>query len=110
MLRLITLAAWARVSVKGEYRGLHLNRLDHLVLLWVVSASLFYVLRVGPSGIPYRLGVSFDALSAFFLMRVLVRRPSEAFVVWRYIAWAVLVLSPLMVLESVADYNIFGVF
>ena len=44
-------------------------------------------------------------------MRVLkIRRPSEAFLVWRYIAWAVLVLSPLMVLESVADYNIFGVF
>jgi hypothetical protein len=73
MLRLITLVAWIRVFVKGEYRGLSFGKLDRFIVFWFVSTSFFYVLRVGPSGIVYRLGVSLDVLTVYFLIRVLVR-------------------------------------
>jgi hypothetical protein len=110
MLRLIMVVAWIRVFVRGEYRGLSFGKLDRVLVLWVLSASFFYVLRVGPSGIVYRLGVSFDVLTAFFLIRVLVRTRAQALVLWRHLAWIVLVLSPFFLYESVAGHNVFGIF
>jgi hypothetical protein len=110
MLRLIMIVAWIRVVVKGEYRGFRMGKLDWLFLFWVFSASLFYVLRVGPSGIVYRLGVSFDSLTAFFLIRMLVRTRGEVLVLWRHLAWVVVVLSPLFLYEAIALHNAFGIF
>jgi hypothetical protein len=110
MLRLIMLVAWFRVLVRGEYRGLSFGKLDRFLLLWALSASLFYVLRVGPSGIVYRLGVSFDVLTAFFLIRVLVRTRGQVLVFWRHLAWIVVVLSPFLLYESVTQHNPFGIF
>jgi hypothetical protein len=110
MLRLILLVAWIRVFVKGEHRGLRFGKLDRLVVLWVLSASLFYVLRVGQSGIVYRLGVSFDVLTSFFLIRALVRTPDQVLALWRNLAWIVLLLSPFMIYEAVAQHNWFGIF
>jgi hypothetical protein len=110
MLRLIMIVAWLRVFVRGEYRGFSFGKLDRFVLLWVLSASFFYVLRVGPSGIVYRLGASFDALTAFFLIRVLVRTRVHVFLLWRQLAWIVLLLSPFIIYEAVAQHNMFGIF
>jgi hypothetical protein len=110
MLRLVMMVVWVRVLLKGEFRELALSRLDHLILMWAISASLFSVLRVGTNAIPYRLGVSFDVLSAFFLTRILVRTPKEAFGLWRYLAWSVVVLGPLMLFEAIALHNVFGIF
>lgn len=110
MLRLIMIVAWIRVLVKGEYRGFRMGRLDWLFLFWAFSASLFYVLRVGPSGIVYRLGVSFDSLTAFFLIRMLVRTRGEVFLLWRHLAWVVVVLSPFLLYEATAHHNAFGMF
>lgn len=110
MLRLIMIVAWIRVLVRGEHRGLRLGRLDRVLLLWVISTSVLYVLRVGPSGIVYRLGVSFDVLTAFFLIRVLVRTPGDVFVLWRHMAWLVLILAPFLVYEFATKHNVFGIF
>jgi len=110
MLRLIMVVAWLRVLVRGEYRGLGFGKLDRVVVLWALSASIFYVLRIGPSGIVYRLGVSFDVLTAYFLIRALVRTRGEVFVLWRHLAWIVLALSPFLLYELYAQHNVFGIF
>jgi len=110
MLRLFMIVAWIRVFVRGEFRGLSFGKLDRLIVLWVLFGSLFYVLRVGSSGIVYRLGSSFDVLTAYFLIRVLVRTPAQALALWRYLAWIVLVMSPFFVYESITQYNVFGIF
>ena len=109
MLRLIIIVAWIRVLVRGEYRGLHLGRLDRLVVLYLFSALFFYVLRVGPSAIAYRLGVFFDAFTAFFLIRSLVRTRNDVLAFWRQVAWFALLLAPFMLYEFVARHNPFGV-
>ena len=109
MLRLIVIVAWIRVLVRGEYRGLRLGRLDRLVVLYLLSALFFYVLRVGPSAIAYRLGVFFDAFTAFFLIRSLVRTRNDVLVFWRQVAWFGLLLAPFMLYEFVTRHNLFGV-
>ena len=110
MFRLILVVAWTRVLVRGEHRGFRLDRLDRYVLLWVLSASLFYVLRMGPSGIVYRLGVGLDVLGAFFLVRTLVKTRSEVFAFWKNLARIVMVLSPFFLYEMTALKNVFGMF
>jgi len=110
MLRLFMVVAWMRVLVRGEYRGWSFGRLDRLLVFWVLFGSLFYVLRVGPSAVANRLGVSFDVLTGYFLIRSLVRTRVEVLAFWRYLAWIVLVLSPLFLYESTAQYNVFGIF
>jgi hypothetical protein len=110
MLRLIMIVAWTRVLVKGEYRGFRMGELDWLFLAWAFSASLFYVLRVGPGGIVYRLGVSFDSLTAYFLIRMLVRTRGEVLLLWRHLAWVVVAVSPFFLYEATAHHNVFGMF
>ena len=110
MLRLILVAAWIRVFAKGEYRGFQFTKLDKLFALWVISGSFFYVLRIGPGGIVYRLGVAFDWLTAFFLIRMLVQTRTQVFLLWRHLAWIVILLSPFLLYESISEYNVFGIF
>lgn len=110
MLRLIVLLVWMRVFVRGEHRGLRRGGLDRIVVVWVVVMFIAEVLRVGPSAIVYRLGVSFDIVATYFLFRVLVRRRSEVLVLWRQVAWSVIALSPFLVYEFVTLYNPFEIF
>ena len=110
MLRLVAIVALIRIFIRGEYRGLSFGKVDLYFVLFVFSASFFHVLRVGPSGIVFRLGTSFDALTAFFLIRVFVRSRVDVLILWRQVAWIVLVLSPFMIYEAVTEHNAFGMF
>lgn len=110
MLRLIMISAWIRVFVRGEYRGMSFGSLDRVFVLWMISSSIFYLLRVGPSGIVYRLGVSFDALTAFFLIRMLVRKRDDVLMLWRHVAWITLALGAFVSYEYVSLHNVFGMF
>ncbi len=110
MLRLFMLVAWFRVFVRGEHHSLRFGKLDRLLVLWTLSSAIAQILRVGPSAIAYCLGVVFDALAAYFLIRVLVRTPVEVLVFWKYVAWIVVVLSPCLIYEATKLHNVFGVF
>jgi hypothetical protein len=108
VLRLILLAAWGRVLVRGEYRGFKPTKLDRILVLWVASAAVIHVLRVGGGGVVWAVGSSLDALTAFFLLRVLVRRREDVFVVTRQLAWIAVVLGVFIVFELVTQYNVFS--
>lgn len=110
MLRLIVVLGWIRVLVKQEYRGVRFGNLDRLVLLWTISAAFFYLLRVGPSAIAYRLGLAMDVLGSYFLLRLLVRTREDVLGFWRSLAWIAIVVSPFLVYESVYLHNAFGFF
>ena len=110
MLRLISMVALLRILVRREYRGFKFGKLDRLFLLWVLLGASFFLVRVGPSGFVYSLGVSFDALMSYFVMRVLVQTPQQVSVVWKQLAWIAIVLSPLILYESITRHNVFGMF
>jgi len=109
MLRLLMLFAWTRILWRGEYRGFTPAKLDNLVVLWAISASVIYMLRVGPSGIGWALGAAFDRLTVFFFVRLLVRTPEAVFLLCRQFAWIVIVLGLFMLYEWVTLYNPFSV-
>ena len=110
MLRLITIVAFIRILIRGEFRDFRFGSMDRLFLFWVVSASSFYLLRTGSGGFVYRLGISFDALMSYFVMRALVRTRVDVLLAWKQLAWITLVLSPLILYESMTRHNVFGIF
>jgi hypothetical protein len=110
MIRLIMIVAWARVLMRGEYRGFKPCKFDLIFVLWIASLGIIYVLRLGPSGIVPRLGTSFDALTVFFLFRVLVKRREQVFLLVRQLAWIAVVLGVLLAYEMATRHNVFSVF
>jgi hypothetical protein len=110
LLRLILIAALVRVFVKGEHRGLRLGKLDRIFLAWVLVGASVYVLRVGPSGIANRLGFVLDALTAYFVIRTLVRTRPQLLALWRSMAWLSIILAAFMAYEKLFEYNFFGIF
>ena len=110
MLRLILIVALVRITARGEYRGINFGRLDRLFLAWVLSTTCIYLLRVGSSGFVYSLGALFDALMSFFVMRALVRTRNDVVSVAKHLAWITILLSPLILYETVTRHNAFGIF
>jgi hypothetical protein len=107
MIRLIMIAAWARVVVRREYRGFKPGKFDLIFVLWTASLGIVYVLNVGPSGIVTRLGASFDALTVFFLFRVLVRTREQVFLLARQLAWIAIALGVCLAYEMTMRSNLF---
>jgi hypothetical protein len=108
MLRLLMLFAWPRVLWRGEHRGFKPGKIDKLVVLWTLSSTGIYLLRVGPSGMAYALGVAFDRLTIFFFVRLLVRTREAVFLLTRQFAWIVIVFGSFMAYEWVTLYNPFS--
>jgi len=110
LLRIITIVAFLRILFRGEFRRFHFGSLDRLFLFWVASEACFFTLRGDPSGFVFILGVTFDALMSYFVMRALVRTRVDALLVWKQLAWIIIFLSPLLLYENVTRHNVFGMF
>lgn len=110
MMRLIIIAAWLRILIRGEYRGFKPTKFDLFFVVWIASLGAFYVFRLGASGIVPRLGTSVDALGVFFLFRILVRTREQAYVVMRHVAWISIALGVFLVYEMMTRNNVFHVF
>lgn len=111
MMRILILFGWTRLFLRGELRALRPNGLDWAVGLWVVSASLIYVIREGDFGaVVYRLGVIFDALGVYLMFRMLLRDRADLMRSLRSLAWIAIVVGTTMGLEWMTGRNVFAVF
>ena len=110
LLRIITIVAFVRILMRGEFRGFGFGTLDRLFLFWVVSTSTFFLMRTGMGELVYMLGISFDALMSYFVMRALVRTRLDVFLVWQHLVWIVVFLSPFIIYENITRHNVFGMF
>ena len=73
-LRLMVLAGWMRVLVRGEIRGWQWRSLDAVVLAWAICATLIStVLHTTFAAFILRLGLLYDAVGLYFLCRFVVR-------------------------------------
>lgn len=110
MLRILILAGWARVLVRGETSSYRFQPLDAVLPVWLFFGTLAYIF--GPRGsmdlFVRMLGTSLDAAGAYFLFRVLLRDVKD---VHRAIAAfgtvALVVVGP-MLLENVTGRNVFS--
>ena len=111
MLRLLIVAYFARVMIRGEFRSIGWNRLDTAILLWSICGTAVMFLAHGSLEVlVYRLGWSFDLLGIYFVVRFLIRSWSDMKFAASALALLSLPVAILFAVEWATAYNIFSVF
>ncbi len=109
MLRLLVLAGWARVLMRGEYSDFRRCRLDSFVVAWsLVSATAYILLHGTASGAIYRAGILYDALGLYLFFRCVVRNWSDLETVVRWAAWMSIPIAVIFTVEKFTSRNAFA--
>lgn len=109
MIRVLLLFGLMRVLMRGEVQSGTFNRIDRILLWWVLSSIVSYTLLWGTGeAFVNRLGLAYDALGLYFIFRVLVRDLDDMRTVVRQFAWLVVPLALCMLIEKQTGRNPFG--
>lgn len=74
LLRILVLFAWMRLLLRSEFRDFVWNRLDTLILAWMLSGTVIYTIQYGTeSALIYRCGWMFDGLGMYFFFRCVLQ-------------------------------------
>jgi hypothetical protein len=110
-LRLLMVAAWARLIVRGEVRALAWNRLDRLLIAWAVVAVLTGTLHTSTwQQFLNRASAAFDALAIYFFFRQFLRTAADVAVVARQFLVCSFAVLGFMAIEYLTTRNVFGTF
>jgi hypothetical protein len=111
VVRLLVSFGLLRSILKQEHLGGGLNRVDKMMILWVVvNAIMNVVLWRTMSSVLNRLGMMYDALGIYFLFRSWIGTPEEMNAAIRQVAVIIVPLMLLMLLEKKTGRNLFSVF
>jgi hypothetical protein len=109
MLRLLLVFGWTRLLVRGEIRGLGLNRIDKAVIAFVISSLITYTILWGTyDAFKNKLGLAYNVIGFFFLFRYLLKDMKDCVRVIRIAAVLIVPLAGMMVLEKVTGHNLFA--
>ena len=110
-LRIMVLAGWARVLLRGEIWGWRWRPLDTVVLAWAFCATLLATfLHTSMSAFIMRLGLLYDAVGLYFLCRFVVRSFSDLRVFAQCAALISLPVAALFMVEQATGRNLFAIF
>jgi len=110
-IRILVLFGAIRVLIRNEYVSFQWRPLDRAVLLWGLSAALFYTLRLASmSAFVNRLGFCFDAIGMYLLFRCLIRSWQDVDRVVKGLLWISIPLVFLFLIENRTGRNMFSVF
>lgn len=111
-LRLCVLTGYLRLSVRGESHSIGLNSIDKLMVAWMTSGALIYVLQWKSfDAVINRSGWMFDGLGLYFLFRLAFAKWDDIAIAIRSLAIFALLSAPLILLERIrqtSSYSIFG--
>jgi hypothetical protein len=110
MIRILILFGWLRVLIRGELRPLRLNGIDIAFVAWITAGGAAYAIREGTVGaLVNRLGMAFEAFGVYFLLRMLLRHPSDTLRAARYLAWCAALVAIGMAIELATGRNLFAI-
>jgi hypothetical protein len=110
LIRLLMLFGFLRLVLHGEFQTSPLNRIDRVLVWWVVASIVTYTcLWKSQEAFVNRLGLAYDALGLYVLFRMLVRDLTDMQWVVRQFAWLVIPLALCMLFEKKTGYNPFSV-
>ncbi len=109
LIRILLLFGFVRVVIRSEASLENLNRIDKILLGWVLSSVVTYTLlwKTGDAFVN-RLGLAYDAIGLYFLFRFLVRDADDIRSVIVQFAWLTLPLAACMLIEKRTGQNPFG--
>ena len=110
-LRLLTTVAWIRIIAHGENRGFTFTLIDKVMVVWVLFTLAISPLR-SPSAamVVYNLGVAFDAIGTYFLVRFLVRTREDVIGLATGAALISVPIAMAMLYERLTGVNSFSIF
>lgn len=74
LLRILVVFAWTRLLSRSEFEGFAWNRLDTMMIAWMGSGTLIYVIANGTfSALVNRCGWMFDGFGMYFFFRCVLR-------------------------------------
>lgn len=110
-LRIMVLFGVGRLLLKNEYLSFSWKPLDKVLLLWVISSILFYVIRNTTfSALINRLGFAFDAVGMYFVFRCLVKEWMDVDRIVLGFIFIVIPVACFFLIERSTGRNIFAVF
>jgi hypothetical protein len=111
MIRILVLFGWARLFLRGELRGMKLNRIDKTIIWYALASIVTYTLLMKTSGaLIYRLGTAFNTIGMFFLFGFLVRDFEDVIKMIKALAIISFFLAFAMLIEYATARNLFAVF
>jgi len=109
MLRLLLMFGWARLIIRGELRGVKLNRIDWAIIAFVISSVVTYsLLWQTYDAFKNKLGLFYNVIGFFFLFRFLIRDLRDAIRVIRIAAILILPLAVIMLIEKSTGHDLFA--
>ena len=108
-LRLLVIFGTVRIISRQEYVGFRWQPLDRWFTGWAVSALICYSLTNGGNGLIYKLGVSFEAIGMYFIVRMLVRDLDEVRGLVESMAAVSLIVFCIFLYEGKTGRNLFSV-
>ncbi|MFT7677145.1 MAG: hypothetical protein ACI8QC_001122 [Planctomycetota bacterium] len=109
LLRLLVLAGWLRLAMRGEYTGLRWRKLDNLVIAWGISSAIAYILLRGTFGaFVFRAGQLYDIFGMYLFFRCVIRGWADVDRVVRFAALLAIPMALLFALEKSTGRNSFA--
>ena len=111
LLRLIVLAGWVRLLVKGEWRAIRFCRPDRYICWWAAVQATAYVLLHHTFGaFVYMSARMYEGLGTYFLFRALVRDWEDVKGVAKQLVLVSIPTGVMFLNEHFTRYNVFSVF
>ena len=111
MIRLILIVGLLRGILRDDFHPFEKEKIDKLVIMYMVVMSIAYVaLRGTTSALINRLGVSFETLMAFFIVRAYFNRPEQMLVFIKSLSFIFLLIALFMTIEQLTHHNLFAIF
>ena len=111
VIRLLVLVGLLRVKAKGEHVAGGMRSLDRAMIWWAVCAAITSLFHKDPgSNLISMLGLSYDCLGLYFLMRVFIQSQEDLVRISKALLLLLIPLSLEMVNEKVTGHNAFSIF
>lgn len=111
LIRLLFAAGFLRVLLRGEWKEIKLNRLDHTIILWGCWLILSSLLKDNfIEALVYRLGLTYNAILIYFLIRVFCQTFEECISTFKFISLILIPIALEMLMEHLSNRNYFSVF
>lgn len=110
VFRLLVLIGWLRIVSRHEIQGFRPHPLDKLIVAWVVVSIITgTMLEQSLSGLIFGFGLGYNAIGLYFLFRILIRSADELTATLRMLAFSIVPLAVLMLVNRHTGSNPFAV-
>lgn len=111
LIRLLVLAAAARIVMRNEHMGVRWHAMDGVVVAFALVRTVAYTVQQGTFGaLVFQSGQVFDSVGMYFAFRCLVRNRDDVLSIITVLAAFALPVAMFFMIEKSTGRNMFSVF